>query len=467
MPTRKKAPTNLADLSAANVARLVRTRKTSPVEVLEACLARVAARNKDINAIVTLNPRAMDDARALERALKRGTKPGPLAGVVVGIKDLTPVAGVRTTYGSLLYADNVANEDAIVVQRLRAAGAIILGKTNTPEFGAGANTYNEVFGRTHNPHDLTKTAGGSTGGGAAALASGMIALAEGTDLGGSLRIPAAFCGVVGLRPSIGLVPTHPGEFVWDTLNVSGPMARTVEDVALMLQAIAGPSAFSPITQPVDGRDFVAAARRGPKKGLRVAYCADIAGIGVDPEIERVCRSAAFALRKAGARVDEIELDLSAAKPSFMALRGEWYVNWTQTRMDRQDKFGANVAANVKSGLAMTMRELAEGERVRGEVWHSFRKLFEKYDHLVTPCTAVPPFPVDQNYPDTVAGRKMATYVDWFAPTFVLSVTGLPVGAVPCGHDANGMPVGLQVVGRQFGEEEVLALARGVEIVTAR
>ena len=195
--------------------------------------------------------------------------------------------------------------------------------------------------------------------------------------------------------------------------------------------------------------------------------ADIAGIGVDPEIERVCRSAAFALRKAGARVDEIELDLSAAKPSFMAVRGEWYVNWTQTRMDRQDKFGANVAANVKSGLAMTMRELAEGERVRGEVWHSFRKFFEKYDHLVTPCTAVPPFPVDQNYPDTVAGKKMATYADWFAPTFVLSVTGLPVGAVPCGHDANGMPIGLQVVGRQFGEEEVLALARGVEIVTAR
>ena len=268
LPTTQKAPTNLADLSAANVARLVRTRKTSPVEVLEACLARVAARNKDINAIVTLNPRAMDDAKALERALKRGTKPGPLAGVVVGIKDLTPVAGVRTTYGSLLYADNVAHEDAIVVQRLRAAGAIILGKTNTPEFGAGANTYNEVFGRTHNPHDLTKTAGGSTGGGAAALASGMIALAEGTDLGGSLRIPAAFCGVVGLRPSIGLVPTHPGEFVWDTLNVSGPMARTVEDVALMLQAIAGPSAFSPLTQPSRGRDFVAAARRGPKKGVR-------------------------------------------------------------------------------------------------------------------------------------------------------------------------------------------------------
>lgn len=463
----RSSPADPADLSATEVARLVRNQKLSPVAVLEACLARVEARNKEINAVVTLNPRAMDEAKALERSIKRGTKQGPLAGVVVGIKDLTPVKDIRTTYGSLLYADNIPTEDALVVQRLRKAGAIILGKTNTPEFGAGANTYNEVFGRTRNPHDLTKTSGGSTGGGAAGLATGMFALAEGTDLGGSLRIPASFCGVVGLRPSVGLVPTSPSEFAWDTLNVSGPMARTAADVALMLQSIAGPSAFSPLTQPMDGRDFVAAVRKGPKKGVRVAYCADIAGIGVDPSIEKACRTAAFALRKAGARVDEIDFDLSFARASFMAIRSEWYVNWTYTRMDRADKFGANVAGNVKSGLAMNMHTLAGAEVARGQIWHKFRQFFEKYDHLVTPCVAVSPFPVEQNYPETVAGKKMETYFDWFAPTYVLSVTGLPAGSVPCGLDAHGMPVGLQIVGRQFGEEEVLALARGVEIVMAR
>ena len=458
---------DLADRSATDVARLVRLRKVSPVEVLEACLARVASRNEEINALVTLNPRAMDDAKALTRRLGRKSyKPGRLAGVVAGIKDVTPVAGLRTTYGSPLYANNIAKEDAVVVQRLCAAGAIILGKTNCPEFAAGGNTFNEVFGRTRNPHDPSKSAGGSTGGGAAGLVTGMIALAEGTDLGGSLRIPAAFCGVVGLRPSVGLVPTHPGDWVWDTLQVSGPMARTVEDVALMLQAIAGPSPFSPITQPIEGRDFVAAARKGPRKGVRVAYCADVAGLGIDPAIERVCRDAAFALRKQGARVEEIDLDLSAGRPSFLALRGEWFVNWMYSRLDKQDKLGTNVANNVKAGLATNALDLAGAEVVRGQIWHTFRAFFERYDYLITPCVAVPPFPVEQNYPDSIAGKPMLTYIDWIAPTFVLSLTGLPVGAVPCGRDAGGMPVGLQIVGRQFGEEEVLALSRGVEIATA-
>src|SRR5690349_18090638 len=276
---------DLADRSASELARLVRSREISPVEVIEDCLARVERYNPAVNAVVTLNPRALDEADELERRLLRGEEVGLLAGLPVGIKDVTPVAGLRTTYGSTLYRDHVASEDAVVVQRLRAADAIVLGKTNCPEFAAGGNTFNEVFGRTRNPWNPERSAGGSTGGGAAGLATGMIALAEGTDLGGSLRIPAPFCGVVGLRPSVGLVPTVPSDYVWDTMQVTGPMARTAGDVALMLQAVAGPSPEAPLAQPTAGRDFVAAAARGDARGLRVAYCRDIAGIGIDEGVE--------------------------------------------------------------------------------------------------------------------------------------------------------------------------------------
>ncbi|HXF94460.1 MAG TPA: amidase family protein, partial [Gemmatimonadales bacterium] len=250
----------LADYPASHLARLVATGQVSPVEVVRAALARVERCNPTVNAVVTLNQRAEDEARAIERRLARGEAVGPLAGVPVGIKDVTPVAGLRTTYGSPLYRNHVPTEDALVVRRMRAAGAVILGKTNCPEFAAGGNTWNDVFGRTRNPWNPALSAGGSTGGGAAAVATGMIALAEGTDLGGSLRIPASFCGVVGLRPSVGLVPTYPADWVWDTLQVTGPVARTAEDVALMLQAVSGPSPLAPLCQPTAGRDFPAAAR---------------------------------------------------------------------------------------------------------------------------------------------------------------------------------------------------------------
>ena len=447
----------LIHLSATEIRRRIAAKEVSAVEYVEACLECVTQLNPTLNAIVTPNPHALEDAIQLDRRIKAGGDPGPLCGLTVGIKDVTPVAGLRTTFGSPIYADYVPKEDALVVQRLREAGAIILGKTNCPEFAAGANTFNDVFGRTRNPWDTSKTAGGSTGGGAAALATGMIALAEGTDLGGSLRIPAAFCGVAGLRPSVGLVPTYPTDWVWDTLQVTGPMARTAEDMALMLQAIAGPSDHSPFAQPLDGRDFVRAAR-GSKKSLRVGYCADLAGIGIDPDVELVCREAAFALESNGVSVEEIDLDLSAAKPAFLSLRGLWFVTHMFPRLDQQDRFGPNVANNVRSGLDVTSKEIAVAENYRGHLWHRFRKFFGEYDHLLTPCVAVPPFPVEQNYPDSIAGRPMKTYIDWIAPTFVLSLTGLPVACVPAGLDSNGMPVGLQVAGRQFGEESILALA---------
>jgi amidase len=431
-------------------------------EVLEACLGRVEQLNGTVNAVVTLNSRAMDDARELDRSIGRGDSPGPLCGLPVGIKDVTPVASVRTTFGSPLYAEYIPDEDALVVRRLREAGAIILGKTNCPEFAAGGNTFNEVFGRTRNPWDTSRSAGGSTGGGAAALATGMIALAEGTDLGGSLRIPASFCGVVGLRPSVGLVPTYPTDWVWDTLQVTGPMARTAEDVALMLQAIAGPSEWSPAHQAGGEHDYVGAVNAGSVRGLRIAYCADPARIGIDPDIEHVCRNAAFGLADSGTAVEEIGLDLSSARSAFLALRGLWFVTHMHPRLDRASEFGANVANNVRAGFETSTRDLAAAEQERGRIWHCFRQLFTRFDHLVTPCMAVSPFPVEQNYPDAIAGRKMQNYVDWIAPTFVLSLTGLPVASVPCGCDTGGLPVGLQVVGKPRGEGAVLSLAAEIQ-----
>lgn len=448
--------------SATALARLVRARAITARELIEATLARIERVNPALNAIVTLNAFALDDAQAIDTRLARGEDVGPLAGLPVGIKDITQVAGLRTTFGSPLYSDHVPAEDALVVRRLRAAGAVIVGKTNCPEFAAGGNTFNDVFGRTRNPWDLTRSAGGSTGGGAAALATGMIALAEGTDLGGSLRIPASFCGVVGLRPSPGLVPTHPTDYVWDTLQVTGPMARTAEDVALMLQAIGGASDYSPLAQPIAGRDFVAAVLQGPPRATRVTYVADIAGIGVDPAIASVCREVALCLTQADCIPSEEALDLAFARPAFLALRGYWFLAQMYSRLELLDQFGVNVANNVRSGLAADPRSLAAAEEIRGRLWHILLDVFKRTDYVLTPCMAVPPFPVEQNYPDSIAGKPMQTYIDWIAPTFVLSLTGLPVASVPCGLDPDGYPVGLQVVGRPRDEEGVLALAHIIQ-----
>ncbi len=452
----------IATLSAAELHDRLQRRELTAVEVVEAALQQVDRLNGVINAVCTRSERALDDARALDARRRRGEEPGSLFGLPVGIKDVTPVAGLRTTFGSPLYRDHVPDEDALIVRRIRAAGGIILGKTNTPEFATGGNTFNDVFGRTCNPWDVTRSAGGSTGGGAAALATGMIALAEGTDLGGSLRIPASFCGVVGLRPSPGLVPTYPSDFAWDTLQVTGLMARTAEDVALGLQAVSGPDASAPLAQPTAGRDFLDAVRRGLTRDLRIAYCPDIAGIGIEPEIERACRTAAFELTQAGAHVDEIVFDLSDARDAFLALRGHWMLAHQHARLAHLDAMGNNLAGNIRRGLATTLLELGAAEQVRGSVWHRFRAFFDRYDHLLTPCMAVAPFPVERDYPDTVAGRPMETYIDWVAPTFLLSLTGLPVASVPCGLDGAGLPIGLQIVGRPQAEEAVLTAAAAVQ-----
>ena len=452
----------IAHKSATELRHLIAERELSPVQVVKACLNQIGRWNGDVNAVVTLSPEVLDDARRAEQKIMAGEKLGPLHGLPVGIKDMTPVAGMRTTFGSSVYADHVAEEDALIVKRLKQSGAIILGKTNTSEFAAGANTFNEVFGPTRNPWNLRLTPGGSTGGGAAGLATGMFALGEGTDLGGSLRIPAAFCGVVGLRPTTGLVPTHPSDYLWDSLSVTGPMARRVEDIALMLQVISGPSLESVLAQPVEGRDFVAAVEGNLESGLAVAYSPDLSGIGIDSEIEKCCRRAANDLNSAGLRVDEVEVDLSFSRKAFLALRGQWMLSHHLGRLEHLDSFGPNLAGNIRAGLELKSYDLAAAEQVRTTIWHQLRRFFQRYDLLLTPTTAVAPFPVEAAYPEIVAGRKMETYIDWAAPTFVLSVSGLPVASVPCGKDWRGLPVGIQIAGPPRSEERILRVARVIQ-----
>ena len=448
-------------LPAREQARRIRAGALSATDLLRACLARVERHNGELNAVVTLNPHAEAEAAAVDASLAADEDPGPLAGLVVGIKDVTETAGLRTTYGSPLFAGHVPREDALVVRRLREAGAVVLGKTNTPEFAAGGNTWNEVFGVTRNPWNPALSAGGSTGGGAVALATGMISLAQGTDLGGSLRIPASFCGVAGLRPTPGLVPTVPAAYLWDDLQATGLMARDPEDIAFGLRAIAGPDPASPVSAPEPLRDDSGAA---PLSGSRWAYAGDIARIGIDAGVEAACREMLASLRAGGAQVDETDLDLSYARDAFLVLRGHWFVSHFEAELHRIDAFGPNVSANLRSGMALTPTDIGAAENVRRRVREELLELLDPYDALLTPCMAIPPFPVEQNYPETVGGRPMETYVDWIAPTFLLSMPGLPVACVPAGLDAAGLPVGLQVVGHPRGEEQALAVATAISRV---
>jgi len=454
----------LTRLSAAELARLIRTKKASPVEVIEAHLVAIERVNPAVNAFCTVVPeKALAWAREAERAVKKRAKLGLLHGVPVAIKDLTATAGIRTTWGSTLFRDHVPVEDAEVVLRLKAAGAIVIGKTNTPEFGAGANTVNKVFGATRNPWNTARSASGSTGGGAAALAARMAPLAEGTDFGGSLRTPAAFCGVVGVRTTSGLVPRHPATLPWHDQSVAGPMARSTEDCALLLDAMTGLSAQSPLSVPApwkSARERLAKARN--LKGLRLAYAPDLANIGVDEEIERICRTAAGDLRAAGATVDEIEINLSDGRDAFLALRGESMVGNHLARLERIGELADNLAGNIRAGLALTVTDIARAEHQRAEIWHRWRALFETYDLVLTPAAPVPPFPVEKNYPEVIQGKKLQNYIDWIGTNFLVSLAGLPAASVPAGLTAAKLPVGLQIVGPRFSEPAILIAAKFVE-----
>lgn len=459
------AADDLTFLSATELGRLYRARRVSPLEVLEAVLARIDALNPHLNAYVTVaREEALGAARRATRLLRRGARLGPLFGVPVSIKDLTPTRGIRTTWGSRIYADHVPERDAVVVERLRAAGAIILGKTNTPEFGAGANTVNDLFGPTRNPWDPALTCGGSSGGAAVALATGMGPLAQGSDTGGSLRIPAAFCGVVGFRTSPGLVPHHPRDLAWDPISVTGPMARMVADTALMLAVIAGADERAPLSYPVDPRAFLRAVRAPSVRGWRVAWTPDLGGLlPVDPEIAGAVEEAAGVFRRLGARVEAAAPQVDEVHELVRITRGLSMVAQHAHRLQRwRTVMAPVVVGNVEQGLTLTVREVAAGERLRTTLYERVQSFMASRDVLLLPTTPVPPFPVEELFPAEIHGRRMEHYIQWAYLTYAITLVGLPAISVPCGFTRKGLPVGLQIVGRHRQEAAVLQAAAAFE-----
>jgi amidase len=450
--------------TARELASLIGTGAVSPVEVLDAHLAVIGKINPTLNAIVTLaEESARAAAHAAEDAVGRGEALGPLHGLPIGIKDVTLTAGIRTTFGSPLYKDNVPDEDAEVVRRLKAAGAIVLAKTNTPEFATGANTVNPVFGATRNPWNPELSPAGSSGGSAVAVATGMLPLAQGTDFGCSIRIPAAFCGIVGIRPTPGLTPNYPMPLAWDFGQVHGPLARTAEDAALMLDSMIGLSRLSPMSVAPPWASALAVVERSDDcKGLRIAYASDIVGIGVDVEIDAICERAVRRLSGMGAAVEQVSFDVSEGRDPYQTWRGAWMVGQQFVRLSQLGQFGANLKGNVKAGLNVTALDLAEAEQIRLQVFHRFRALFERFDLLLTPAAPVRPYPVTMNFPSEINGRTFENYVDWIAPAFLVTLVSLPAGSVPAGMTADGLPVGLQIVAPRFDEPRILSVAKLIQ-----
>ncbi|MFI7634649.1 amidase [Nonomuraea sp. NPDC049400] len=441
-------------LSATELAHLIRTRQVSAVEVVQAHLDRIEQVNPHVNAIVTL---VAEQALQAAEAADEREPAGALHGLPVAHKDLVDTAGIRTTYGSPLFADNVPTRDEVIVQRLRAAGAITMGKTNTPEFGTGSHTVNEVFGATRNPYDLSRSAGGSSGGAAVALATGMVPLADGSDMGGSLRNPASFCNVVGLRPTPGRVP-HPSDTAaWYTLSVQGPMARTVEDVTLMFGAIAGFDRRSPYSI----KEVFAPEPEEGVAGLRVAWSPDLGGLPVDPRTAEVTATAPTVFERLGARVEQVELDLSEAEDAFRTYRA-W--NYTLSFGDLTG-LGPNTKWNVEQGRKVTGADLARAEQARSRLYQRMAAFFDTYDVLIAPVSQVPPFPVEQPYVEEVNGEKMPDYLAWMRSAYWISVLHAPAASVPAGFTSDGLPVGVQIVGRPFEDARVLRVARAFEQAT--
>jgi amidase len=446
--------------SAREQARLIRERAVSPVELLDAHLAVIESVNRTLNAIVTLAAEQAREAACLaERAVMSGEPLGPLHGLPLAIKDITPTAGIRTTFASKLYCDCVPAEDAEVVRRLKAAGAIVLAKTNTPEFACGAFTDNALFGPTRNPWNPALSPAGSSGGSAVAVATGMVPIAQGTDFGGSLRVPAAFCGVVALRPTPGLVPSHPMPLAWDPGQVNGPLARTAEDIALMLDAMAGFSRLSPISVvPPWPHPVSEMQRQIDVAGLRIAYVSDMAGIGVDDDVAGICRMAALRLADIGARVEELDFNVGDGRDPYKVWRGLWMVGQQYERLGRLADCGENLRRNVEAGLTLTARDFAAAEQTRQNVFHRFRALFDRYDVLLTPAAPTKPFPIELTFPDRINGRKFEHYIDWIAPTFLVTLVSLPAASTPAGLSPEGLPVGLQIIAPRFEEPTIIRLA---------
>ena len=458
------AANELCFLTATKLAEQLRRKEISARDVMAAHLSQVERVNPKVNAIVTFAPdQAMAGALAADEALARGELVGPLHGLPVAHKDLFETKGMRTTFGSPIYADYIPTVDALPVRRLKAAGAITIGKTNTPEFGLGSQTFNQVFGATLNPYDTTKTCGGSSGGAAVALACGMVPIADGSDMGGSLRNPANFNNVVGFRTSPGRCPGPPGS--WATLSVSGPMARTVGDVALMLSVMAGPEPSSPISISEPGDRFRQPLDRD-MRGTRIAWSSDFGGLPVDSRITSALESQRHVFAGLGCEIEETAPDLSGAYEAFQTLRA---VGLVQTRGDllttHRDKLKDTAIWNIEQGLALTGEQVARAERLRVQVFQRMKAFMDRYEFLVVPVNQVPPFSVDLPYPMEISGMAMATYIDWMKSCFYVTVTGHPAISVPCGFTPEDLPVGVQIVGRYRDEFGVLQLAHAFEQAT--
>ncbi|HEX3745415.1 MAG TPA: amidase [Bryobacteraceae bacterium] len=461
-----QSDSSLCLASAVELARLIRTGKISARELLTEHLKQIERVNPKVNAMVTMAPELAAAAAAKADEMVAHRQPlGPLHGLPVAHKDLLQTRGIRTTFGSPLFKDNVPAEDDLLVQRMQQAGAITIGKTNTPEFGAGSQTFNTVFGATHNPYDLTKTCGGSSGGAAVALACGFAPLASGSDAGGSLRNPAAFCNVVGFRPSIGRVPDVADPLGWSTLATAGCLARSVEDLAFSLSTIAGPDSRAPLSIPESGDVFARPLGRS-FKGVRVAWFKDLGGVPFDPRVRDVIDRQRSIFETLGCLVEQTEPDFSPAEVSFRTLRAWTYATGLGALVAQHPAaFKDTIQREVGEGLRLTGADLARAETAHTLLWRRFQAFLEPYEYFVLPTTQLPPFDIDTPYPTEIAGVKFDNYIDWMKSCWYISATGNPAASVPAGFTPEGLPVGIQIVGRHHADFSVLQLAHAYEQAT--
>jgi amidase len=459
--------TDVCFMTALELRAALRTGELSAREVVQAHLDQIERFNPEVNAVVTLvAERALAEAAAADERTAAGAEQPPLHGLPVAHKDVHETAGIRTTYGSPLRADYVPARDELIIERMRAAGAITLGKTNVPEFAAGSHTFNPIFGATRNPYDHGKSAGGSSGGAAAALACGMHPVADGSDMGGSLRNPASFNNVVGFRPSPGRVPDWPAPLGWAALSVKGPMARTVADAALLLSVLAGPDPRSPIALAEPGARF-AAPLDADLRGLRVAWSPDLGGaVPVEPEVASVVTAAAGVFEAMGCSVTEACPDLSGADEVFRTLRA-WHFEVTYGPFLDQcpEQLKDTIRWNTEAGRRLTGPDLGRAEIARTELFHRVREFFTAYDVLVLPVSQVPPFDIGVEYPARVAGQEMRDYLEWMGSAYLISATGCPALAVPAGFTPGGLPVGVQIVGPHRADFAVLQAGHAFEQAT--
>ena len=455
---------DLCFTSATELAAMIRSKKVSAREVMQAHLAQVERVNPAVNSIVTLvAERAMADAVSADQELARGKLRGPLHGLPIAHKDLVETKGIRTTFGSPFFRDHIPDADAPIITLIRKGGALTIGKTNTPEFGAGSHTFNTVFGATKNPYDLTRSCGGSSGGAAVSLACGMVPIADGSDTGGSLRNPAAFCNVVGFRPSPGRVSAGRGS--WSPLSTSGPMARSVADVALFLSVIAAPDRQNPLVLADDPSRFAGRLDRD-FKGTRVAWYKSLGGIPFEPEITRVVSDARRAVESLGCVVEEAEPDFTGVDEAFPTLRHlSYHASFAALAKQRPDWIKDTIHWEIAEAERQTAADVARASERQDRFYADVEAFFSRYDYFVLPVTQVSPFDVDTPYPTEIAGQKMPTYLDWMRSCWYVTLTTAPAISVPAGFTPAGLPVGLQIVGRHRDELSVLQMAYAFEQAT--